>query len=170
MARLDAFLHHKAEVLAQRRSDYTANPDAAIVPLSAVSYCAGTTGVRPVKMGDYLVVSDSAPGLAGNALGPSSPQMMLGGLASCLVHSYLLFATLLEIPLDTVDVEVTGNLDMTAVVGMPSDDPALISDLAYSARVTSPASDADIERLHAAVDAGCPVLNTLRAPVTVTRR
>ena len=170
MARLDAFLHHKAGVLAQRRSEYTANPEAAIVPLSAISYCAGTTGVRPVKMGDHLVVSDSAPGLAGNALGPSSPQMMLGGLASCLVHGYLLFATLMEIPLDTVEVEVTGNLDMSAVVGLPTAEPPRITDLGYSAKVTSPASAEDIERLHAAVDAGCPVLNTLRSPVTVTRR
>jgi uncharacterized OsmC-like protein len=170
MARLDGYLQHKAGVLAQRRADFTADPAAAVVPLRAVSHCAGTTGVRPVRMDEHLVVSDSAPGLAGNSLGPSSPQMLLGALASCLVHTYLLFAALLEIPLDTVEVEVTGRLDMSAVVGLPTDAPSRIDGLAYAPRVMSPAAPEEIARLHAAVEQGCPVLNTLRAPLTITRR
>ena len=170
MARLDGYLQHKAGVLAQRRADFTATPAAAVVPLRAVSHCAGTTGVRPVKMDEHTVVSDSAPGLAGNSLGPSSPQMLLGALASCLVHTYLLFGALLAIPLDSVEVEVTGSLDMTGVVGLPTAEPTLIGGLSYAPRITSPAVPSEIARLHAAVDQGCAVLNTLRAPLPVARR
>ena len=85
MTKLDAYLTHKAHVLAQRREDFSANPARARVPLKAVAHCAGTTGVRPVRMGDYIVISDSAPGLAGNSLGPSSPEMLLGALASSTI-------------------------------------------------------------------------------------
>ena len=74
--------------------------------LKASSHVAGNTGVRPVKMGEYIVISDSAPGLAGNSLGPSSPEMLLGALASCLIHTYLLQASLLAIPLDNVEVTI----------------------------------------------------------------
>lgn len=170
MAALDSYIERKAKVLAQRREDFGANPEAAFVPLKATSHAAGITGVRPVQMGDYIVISDSAPGLAGHSLGPSSPEMLLGALASCLVHTYLLQATLLGIPLDGVEIEVTGGLDMTGVVGLPSDAPIRLERLAYAPTVASPASPADIKRLHDAVEETCAVLNTLRSPMEVIRK
>ena len=63
------------------------------MPIKAVSWVAGITGARPVKMGEIQFVTDSAPGLAGHALGPTAPEMLLGALASCLVHTYLIQAT-----------------------------------------------------------------------------
>lgn len=169
MAKLDGFLTYKASVLAQRRAEIEADASVARVPLEAVSSVAGSTGVRPVRMGDYFIASDSAPALAGNSLGPSSPQMFLGSLASCLVHTYLLQAALLGIPLDHVEIEVTGVLDMTGVVGLPTEEPVTISELSYAPRVRSPAPAADIQRLHEAVEGSCPVLNTLRLPVSVNQ-
>lgn len=170
MAKLDSYMEFKAGVLAEQRVILEDNPEAGLVPLNATSYCAGTTGVRPTTMGEFMVVSDSAPGLAGNSLGPSSPQMMLGALASCLVHTYLLQATLMGIPLDHVEVEVSGALDMVGVVGLPIDGPIQFQNLAYSGHIESPASDADQARLHDAVEAGCAVLNTLRNPMSVVRK
>ncbi len=170
MAKLDDFLTYKASVLAQRRSEFLQNPESAVAPLHAVSSVAGSTGVRPVRMGDYFIASDSAPALAGNSLGPSSPQMFLGALASCLVHTYLLQAALLGIALDAVEIEVTGVLDMTGVVGLPTDEPVTIADLAYAPRVESPAPAEEVARLHQLVDQTCAVLNTLRLPVAVEQR
>lgn len=169
MALLDSYIERKAKVLAQRREDLTAKPEAAFVPLKASSHAAGITGVRPVQMGQYIIISDSAPGLAGHSLGPSSPEMLLGALASCLVHTYLLQATLLDIPLDSVEVEITGGLDMTGVVGLPYDGPIRLERLAYQPTVGSPADAATIERLHAVVEQTCAVLNTLRSPMEVKR-
>lgn len=167
MAKLDPYLQHKAQVLAERREQFTANPESALVRLKATSQVAGNTGVRPVKMGDYIVISDSAPGLAGNSLGPSSPEMLLGALASCLIHTYLLQACLLEIPLDHVEVTIEGALNMAPVVGLPQAEPIKMEGLSYTPVVTSPAPPAAIERLHTAVEQGCAVLNTLRSPMTV---
>ena len=93
----------------------------------------------------------------------------LGALASCLIHTYLIQAVLLELPLDHVELEVRGDLDMTAVIGLPSMQLPQITDIVYVARVQSSAAPADIARLHAAVDSTCPVLNTLRLPTAVIR-
>lgn len=169
MAQLDGYLTHKARVLAQRRELFQTEPEAALVRLRATSYCAGTTGVRPVRMGDYVVISDSAPGLAGNSLGPSSPEMLLGALASCLVHTYLLQASLLDIPLDSVEVEVRGALDMTGVVGLPVEGTIRLEQVSYTPHVVSAADAATVAHLHEMVDRTCAVLNTLRTPVTVER-
>jgi uncharacterized OsmC-like protein len=169
MAKLDSYLERKAAVLADRRTDFTAKPEAALVRLKATSYVAGNTGVRPVRMGDYVVISDSAPGLAGHSLGPTSPEMLLGALASCLVHTYLLQAALLNIPLDSVEIEVTGALDMTGAVGLPYEGPLKLEGIHYKPRLESPAGPEAFQRLHAAVENACAVLNTVRNPVEVVR-
>ena len=71
----------------------------------------------------------------------------MGALASCLVHTYLLQATLLDIPLDGVEIEITGGLDMTGVVGLPADKPIRLA-LAQHLRAASGVDQGEIEGLH----------------------
>ncbi|MDX2136548.1 MAG: OsmC family protein [Chloroflexota bacterium] len=167
---LTYYLERKAAAIEARRADWMAAREKAVVRLNASSKLAGNTGVRQTRMGEHVMVSDSAPGMAGHALGPTAPEMLLGALASCLLHTYVIQACLLNVPLDTVEIEISGSIDMSVVIGMPGDDAPLISDLTYTAHLTGPLSDDDIARMHAAVDASCPVLNTLRMPVSVVRK
>ncbi|MBL8157193.1 MAG: OsmC family protein [Anaerolineae bacterium] len=169
MAKLDSYLERKREAIAARQADWTANPDSALVTIKASSAVAGITGARPTRMGETVVISDSAPGLAGHALGPTAPEMLLGSLASCLVHTYLIQAAMLHIPLDHVEVKVSGRLDYKPVLGMGENPIPVMEDIRYAATVDSPAEAADIERIHAAVETACPVLNTIRQPVSVRR-
>lgn len=169
MAKLDNYIERKKKALAERQSDWTANPESAIATIKASSKVAGITGARPTQMGNTVMISDSAPGLAGHALGPTAPEMLLGALASCLVHTYLIQATLMNIPLDNVEVEVSCKLDYKAVVGMPYDTPPTLQDVTYKAHIESPASPDVIDNMHAAVAETCPVLNTLRSPVNIER-
>lgn len=164
MSKLASYFTRKAEALAARQSDWTTNPDAGVIDVKAVSSVAGITGARPTRMGQHTVLTDSAPGLAGHALGPTAPEMLLGSLASCLVHTYLIQATLMDIALDHIEVEVSAKLDMKGAVGMAVSSPTLLSNIQYKPRVESSASADQIEALHHAVDETCPVLNTLRAP------
>jgi uncharacterized OsmC-like protein len=169
MSALAPYLSRKQAVLEQRQSDFQAAPEKAVVCIKASSWVAGNTGARPVRMGETLFITDSAPALAGNALGPTAPEMLLGALASCLVHTYLIQATLLQLPLDNVEVDVQGALDMSGVVGLPYTALPQLANITYSARVTSSAAPEDIERMHAAVEETCPVLNTIRLPTPVQR-
>ncbi len=169
MSALAPYLSRKQAVLEQRQSDFQAAPEKAVVRIKASSWVAGNTGARPVRMGETLFITDSAPALAGNALGPTAPEMLLGALASCLVHTYLIQATLLQLPLDNVEVDVQGALDMRGVVGLPYTALPQLANITYSARVTSSAAPEDIERMHAAVEETCPVLNTIRLPTPVQR-
>jgi len=169
MAKLDTYLTRKQQAIADRQADWTAAPEKAVVSISASSKVAGITGARPIRMGSHSVLSDSAPGLAGHALGPTSPELLLGALASCLVHTYLIQAVLLAIPIDDVEVEISGTLDYKKVIGMPSSHPLSLENIHYHARVESPAAAETIDQLHAAVEQNCPVLNTIRNPVDVRR-
>ncbi len=170
MSKLEPYLERKRTVLAQRQADFTAAPEKALIAVRANSWVAGVTGARPVQMGPIQFVTDSAPGLAGHALGPTAPEMLLGALASCLVHTYLIQAVLLDLPLDHVEVECQGTLDMSGVVGLPYNELPQLAGVTYTARVTSSATADQIEQMHAAVEATCPVLNTIRFPTVVARR
>lgn len=165
MAKLDTYIARKTAVLADRRADFTANPAAALITITASSKVAGITGARPTRAGEHAVLTDSAPGLAGHALGPTAPELLLGALASCLVHTYLIQAALLDIPLDHVEVEVSGRLDMAGVVGLPYTQPPRMQDITYHAKVESPAPAEAVAEMHRLVDETCPVLNTVRYPV-----
>jgi uncharacterized OsmC-like protein len=169
MAKLDSYLERKMMAMAERRADYTANPGKSVARISASSKVAGITGARPIQIGAFTLLTDSGPGLAGHALGPTAPELMLGALASCLVHTYLLQAVLLNLPLDHVEIEVSASLDYAGVVGLLTDHPVQLCDVSYRAKVDSPATEGQIAQMHAAVEQTCPVLNTLRNPVTVTR-
>ena len=87
----------------------------------------------------------------------------------CRLLAVVFSLPLLQIPLDNVEVEVKGALDMSGVVGLPYTALPRLSEVMYSAKVTSTAAPEDIERMHAAVDETCPVLNTLRLPTAVQR-
>lgn len=169
MSKLDSYFARKAQALADRRADFQAQPEKAVISIKASSKVAGVSGARPTRMGEMLMVSDSAPGLAGHALGPTAPEMLLGALASCLVHTYLIQAVLLNIPLDHVEVEVSGRLDMSGVVGLPYQQPPCLQDIAYTAHLETTADASQAQRMHEEVEATCPVLNTLRLPVAVRR-
>jgi uncharacterized OsmC-like protein len=170
MSALDHYLERKSAVLQQRRADFVATPEKATVRIRAKSWVAGNTGARPVKLGETLLITDSAPALAGNALGPTAPEVLLGALASCLVHTYLIQSVLMNLPIDGVEIEVHGAVPMGGVVGLPYDKLPQMEEITYTANITASLSAADLERMHQAVEETCPVLNTVRYPTAVTRQ
>lgn len=169
MLNLDTFLERKSAVLTQRQQDFTADPVRATVVLRADAWVASFTGARPVTLGAHTILTDSAAGLGGNSLGPSAPELVLGALASCLAHTYLIVAALHTIPLETVSIHAQGALDLTGVVGLPAPEAPRIQTIEWQAQVETTAGEEAIAMLHAEVERLCPVLNTLRMPVTVRR-
>lgn len=173
MESLQPYLMRKTEAISQRREDWenarkNGSPEAGVINITASSLLAGATGARPTRVGEHFIVSDSKEGMAGHSLGPTAPEMLLGAMASCLVHTYVIQALLLEVPINGVKVDVSAKLDMAAVVGVGGPPPRL-EEITYCATVESPSSQEAVGWLHAAVEANCPVLNTLKMPGEVRR-
>jgi hypothetical protein len=80
------------EYLAQKREAYqtlkakAAAPDAGPRTIAATARVEGRSGVRRIRIRDFQIISDSGPELAGYDLGPSSPELQLGVLGSCVTH------------------------------------------------------------------------------------
>lgn len=163
MTDLNDYLRQKKDALARRRTKIEAG-DLGVVPLSARVSAEGRSGIRRIRIRDFQVITDSPPDFAGYDLGPGSPELQLGILGSCLSHSVLIQAALLGVPLESVDVEVHGQLDVRA--GRPGHEatPVFPHEISYTIRLVSPASPEAIAELEAAVERTCPLLNLLRNP------
>jgi uncharacterized OsmC-like protein len=110
------------------------------------------------------VVSDSPADFAGYDLGPSSPELLLGSLGSCLTHIFLIKAAELELPLESLQVEIEGDLDPRG--GKPGYEkvPFFPHNIRYTAHIVSPADEGAVRAVHEAVEQWCPILNLLKQP------
>jgi len=108
--------------------------------------------------------------MLGFDLGPSSPELALGALGSCLAHSWLIHAARLGVALDHIEVTVQAQIDQRA--GEPGHEATLREPqgITYSVHVQGDVSDEALRRLHEAVDRLCPILNLLRNPQAIHGR
>ena len=163
MSTLREYLQQKRAAIAARRERAQQEPPQPHQLQAHVS-AEGRSGIRRIRIRDFQIVSDSGPDFAGYDLGPSSPELQLGVLGSCLTHVFLIQAADLGVPLDSLSVDVTGQIDPRA--GKPGLEsvPVYPHNIAYDVHLESPASSAEIAALHEAVERACPILNLLLNP------
>ena len=136
-------------------------------PLRAVARVAGSSGVRPVRIRDFTLITDAGAPLGGLELGPTAPELLLGALASCLAHSFLVVAADQGVDFEELSVEVTGAIDYSGTLAVS--DNAIVEPTGIAYRVdyrTQAALDA-VEAVWRDVERLCPVLQALRRPVAV---
>ena len=163
MSTLREYLVQKREALLRRRAEFESKPAEPFVFGARVT-AEGRSGVRRIRIRDYQIISDSPPDFAGYGLGPGSPEIQLGVLGSCITHVFLIQAADREVILDSLEVEVTGQLDQRA--GRPGFEhiPVYPHNIRYTVHLKSPASNEVIRQLHEAVERACPILNLLLNP------
>ena len=166
MTTLNDYLDHKRDALEQRDAGIEAGTVGA-TELSAAVRVAGRSGVREIRIRDHAVLSDSPPDFAGYDLGPSSPELQLGVLGSCVAHILLIHAAYQQLPLDSVQVRVRGRIDPRA--GRPGFEavPLWPHDIGYTVTVDSSASNEQLRQLFETVEARCPILNLLKQPQVI---
>lgn len=167
MSTFREFLVQKRAALLERRAEAEANPAVQAFEIKANVEAAGRSGVRRINIRQFQILSDSGPELAGYSFGPGSPELQLGVLGSCLTHIFEIQAALNEIVLDSLSVEITGNIDRRS--GQPGFEnvPFWPHNIHYTVTLESPESDERIAFLHAEVERTCPILNLLLNPQTI---
>lgn len=161
MTTLNEYLGQKRAALLNRR-ERVKSGELGAVTLTASASAEGRSGVRRIRIRDFQVISDSPPDFAGYNLGPSSPELLLGSLSSCLTHTYLIHASDQGIPLESLDAEVTAVIDARAGAEGHENVPVYPQDISYLVTLVSSASAEDIARLQATVEKLCPILNLLK--------
>lgn len=160
------YLSHKRQAVLARKQRIAEGREQATT-LHAHVTAEGRSGVRRLRIREHQIISDSPPDFAGFNLGPSSPELQLGVLGSCVTHIFEIQAALLEVPLQRLEVDVHGRIDPRA--GSPGHEatPIWPHAIHYEVQITSPASDEALDTLFEAVERNCPILNLLRHPQQV---
>jgi hypothetical protein len=127
----------------------------------------GRSGIRRIRIRDFQVISDSEAGFAGYDLGPSSPELQLGVLGSCLTHTFLIQAATLGVPLDSLELGISGIIDPRRRFARIREcsEPSARDSLCRFHRFS--AAPAEIRVLREAVECNCPILNLLRQPQAI---
>ncbi|PWV99462.1 putative OsmC-like protein [Paenibacillus cellulosilyticus] len=164
MGTLNEYLQQKREALLERRANAERQPDQARSVFSAKVRAAGRSGVREIRIRDFQVISDSPPDFAGYNLGPSSPELQLGVLGSCLTHIALIQAAERQVSLHSLEVEVTG--EMHPLAGRPGYEhiPIHPHNIQYKLIIQSDESEETLRAFHQAIEQVCPIFNLLRNP------
>ena len=91
----------------------------------------------------------------------------MASLATCQEITYRAYATALGIPLESVAVKLEGSLDLRGFFAVKDGVRAGFDAVRGVVNLKSSAPAADLAKLKEVVDAHCPVLDILRAPVPV---
>jgi len=110
---------------------------------------------------------DEPPTLGGTDTGPNPVELVLAALGTCQEIVYATYARLLDIPIESIAIRVSGSLDLRGFLGAAEVDAGYEA-IDYDVAIASPASAADIARLVETVNRRCPVLDILQRGLPVS--
>jgi uncharacterized OsmC-like protein len=158
-----------AEVIAATSSAVAADPKNAQAVFRSMHDLVGVTEVTAQVGSGYQFRVDEPESLGGGNVAPNPVEYALAALGSCQAITYRFWAAHLGITLDSVHVEVEGDLDVRGFFGLDDTVRAGFGSVRVGVRVTGPETAERYQELAAAVDAHCPVLDLFSHPVPVQR-
>jgi uncharacterized OsmC-like protein len=162
---LPRYLQNKAAAMSAAAAGL-ASGDAARESISAECSASDLTGTRRIQIRDFRLVSDSGPAFGGYSLGASSPELLLGVLASCLTHTYLIAAAWRGLALRSVNVRVEAENNDARLLGLETSDPPLPFNLRALVKVESEEPSEALAELHNYVEQNCPLTRLVREPAS----
>jgi uncharacterized OsmC-like protein len=159
-----------AEGLANLAAKGKANPTS-VVTLKAKTVCEkrfrNLTYVRNLA----AHVIDEPPHLLGDDTAPNPSEAVLAALGSCLSVGLHANAVARGIKLNKIELEIKGDINVTAVWGVGDLNPAKrlgFTDVRVKVHLEGDATQAQLKDLVAHSNYWSPVANTLRNPVNLT--
>lgn len=118
----------------------------------------------------FEIEGDEPEILLGNNHGPNAVEMILHSLASCLVVGFIYNAAARGIKVDSLQVDLEGDLDLRGFLGLSEDIQTRpgYQNIRANCIVESDAPREKIEELCEYVQRTSPVLDIIRNPVDVT--
>ena len=111
---------------------------------------------------------DEPPVLGGQDAGQNPVELVLVALGTCQEIMYSAYASVMDIPLDSVKVNSKGNLDLKGMFGLDPEVPAGFTDITFETTIESSADNAALLKLVEAAESNCPVLDILTRQVPVS--
>ncbi len=155
------------------KDQYRAEPDSALVTLTANGRLGDESVTCSVETGRALVEAGLHPATGGDGLSACSGDLLLQALVACAGVTMRAVATSLGIELRGGTVSAEGDLDFRGTLGVDRDAPVGFRSIRLAFEVETDADEAIVAKLLELTERYCVVYQTLREPppieVTLTR-
>lgn len=105
--------------------------------------------------------ADEPRQLMGNNHGPNPQELLLSGLGSCMMVSFIAGATAEGIQLESVKIDFEGELDLRGFFGLGTNSSIGFPEIKYTMHVTGDAAPEQFEALHRKSIAHSPNAQTI---------
>jgi len=127
-----------------------------------------SVGKEPGKRAKNHTLSTDEPNeILGQDSGISPAETLLSALAACLTVGYAANAAAMEIDLDELSFEITGNGSLEGFMNIGDERPGL-GDISIKTFVKSGAPAEKLKELHSYVNEHSPILDTICNPVNIS--
>jgi len=113
----------------------------------------------------FVIVGDHPPELLGTNKGATSVEVLLAALGHCLASGWATYGASMDIPIESLTVEVEGDIDLQGMLGLPR--PGAVSpgfqEIRATYRVRSGATREQLEQLAKMSEDLSPTRDSLRA-------
>ncbi len=116
---------------------------------------------------NFSLLIDEPVQLGGTDEGPNPVELVLAALGTCQEIVYSAYAAVLGIPLNSVKINVKGNLNLKGFFGLDENVRPGFEDISYSTSIDSPATSEQLDQLVRVVEKHCPVLDILTRKIPV---
>ncbi len=115
-----------------------------------------------VDIGRALYEAQAHSGVGGAGTAACSGDLLLGALAACAQITCQMVAASMELPVERIEVEVQGDLDLRGTLGVDREAAVGFEEIRARFEIDAPdASEEDLEALMRKTERYCVVLQTL---------
>lgn len=140
-----------------------------------VGQTTGRTSIRvrdgttcEVTNGKWTFVVDLGKDSGGNDAGPGPGVLERAAFGSCLAMGYATWAAVMDVPLDSIEVDVESDFDARPMLGVTDEHPGF-SSIRYHVRIESSAPEEDIRRVIDQADRLSPVRDDFARAIPIAR-
>ena len=92
---------------------------------------------------------------------PTPQELLLSGVAGCILVSYVMGASVKNIAIESLNIEIEGQLDLRGFLNIECDSPVGFEFIKYKANIRAEAKASDLLALHSMVLKKSPNLMTI---------
>ena len=115
----------------------------------------------------FAIEADEPPQLLGADQAPNPQELLMAALNACMTVGYVANAAAMGIRLDDLQIRTSGRLDLRGFLGLDATVNPGYDEVRYEVSIKSPASDEQLQALHAHVQKTSPNYHNFARPITL---
>jgi uncharacterized OsmC-like protein len=147
------------------KDQYRQDPSSSRITLTARGKQTDAPVSCSIDLGRAIYAAQAHKGVGGSGTGACSGDLLLGALAACAQITCQMVAAAMQIPVESLDVTVEGDMDLQGTLGLSKEVPVGFQEIRLKFDIKAPqATPEQLAALHTKTEQYCVVMRTLLDP------